>query len=200
MPQPENSPLAPQPTAHERLVVQLDALLVHPVALLAVSDDLEREAAQVDGQPERVRGRSARRAANAAAGTAFTATTDSRHSDTHVACPNHAAANLGADFLISSNRDSDPSFRIRWNRPEGDGGAQRDLSLVEGAAAGEHRQQARELGVDAVQGGGGPRAQARQVQGELNNGITCASTSIVQSNLQRSGDAIESGRIQVRQQ
>ena len=56
--------------------------------------------------------------AKTAGGTALMARTGMRHSVTQVAWPIQATANLEGDFLISSKRESLPSFKTRSKRKE----------------------------------------------------------------------------------
>jgi hypothetical protein len=58
------------------------------------------------------------RAAYTAGGIELTAMTGIKHKDTHMAWAVKATMNLGGDFLISSKRESLPSFKMRWNRYE----------------------------------------------------------------------------------
>ena len=53
-----------------------------------------------------------------ACGILFTARTGIKQRETQVACAINAARNLGGDFLISSNRESFPSDKTRWNRKD----------------------------------------------------------------------------------
>jgi hypothetical protein len=51
-------------------------------------------------------------------GAALMASTGMMQSDTHIAWAMNAPMNWGGDFLISSKRESLPSFEMRWKRYE----------------------------------------------------------------------------------